>query len=234
MKPSTYMLIFIVSIVLCGMFFYAYTTQNQAREPSHIISSNSGSSKYAIVTGGGNVGVTGNVSMEIKYEVTGDSKLVSGAREFIRTHLPVPAGLNKEPPVDWVNADISVLKIMVRISNNNSIPVYYETNTFCGTSRWDSNNSNSTIFEWKIIHPVAVPEIEAYKGAVFPAPVMCTPDLAYAKVPPGTTVSNEYYFIITKTFQGEIKASTTVCLKPLSNMCRVLEGSIPVTVDSNR
>lgn len=234
MKSSTYMLIFIVLIVLCGMLYYAHTMQNHGEKPLQSISINSGSSGYTIVAGGGNPGITDNVSMKIEYEVTGDSKVVSVAREFIRTHLPVPASLNREPPVDWVNANISVLKIVIKISNNNSIPVYYETNAFCGTSHWDGNSSNRTIFEWRVVHPIAVPEIKVYKGAVFPVPITCTQDLAYAEVPPSTTVSNEYYFVITKTFQGEIKASATVCLKPFSNMCSDLEGNIPVTAGSNR
>lgn len=234
MKSSMYMLIFIVLVALCGILFYAYTSQNQNSGSSQVISSNTGSSEYTIVVGRGNPGIMDNVSMKIEYEVTGDSKAVSVAREFIWTHLPVPVSSNRESPVDWVNAGISVLKIVVRISNNNSVLMYYETNAFCGTSRWSSNNSNRTIFDWRVVHPIAVPEIKAYKGAVFPVPITCTLDLAYAEVPPNTTVSNEYYFIITKAFQGEIKASATVCLKPFSNMCNVYEGNVPVTASSNK
>lgn len=234
MKSSTFILIFLVSMVLAVMLFYAYTIHNQSQSPAQITCNETGSSEYNNVTGYGNLGVIDNVGVEVKYEVTGDPKVVSIARDFIRLHLPVPVDSNNKPPVDWVNTSISVLKIVIKISNNNSIPVYYETNAFCGTYHWSNNNSSKTMFNWRVSYPITVPKITAYKGAVFPVPIICTLDLAYAKVPSHNTVENNYYFIITKPFQGEIKASTTVCLKPFSNTCKMFEGNIPVTVSNNK
>ena len=235
MRSSKFILIFLVSIVLAGSLFYFHTSQNPDKRTVQSIRIEPGGSGHnnIIVAGGGKLGDVDNVSVEVKYEVIGDPKTVSIAREFIRLHLPVPAASSNEPPVDWVNTGISVLKVVVELSNNNSIPVYYETNAFCGTFHWSSNSSNRTIFDWRVSYPVAVPEITAYNGAVFTVPTICTLDLAYAKIPPRSTIVNEYYFIITKPFQGEIKASATVCLKPFSNTCRVLGGTVPVTVTNN-
>ncbi len=55
-----------------------------------------------------NPGILENVSMEIKYEVIKDPKILSVAREFIKANLPVPVDLSNKPPIDWLNTSISV------------------------------------------------------------------------------------------------------------------------------
>ncbi len=58
-----------------------------------------------------NPGILENVSMEIQYEVIKDPKILSAAREFIKANLPVPADLSNKSSIDWLNTNISILKI---------------------------------------------------------------------------------------------------------------------------
>jgi len=57
------------------------------------------------------------------------------------------------------------------------------------------------MFSWRVSYPIAIPQIIAYNGTVFPMSIACTADLRYEKVPPKGVVANEYYFIITKALQ---------------------------------
>ena len=123
--------------------------------------------------------------------------------------------------------------MIIKIYNDNSIPVYYETNAYCGTSHWSNNTSNNTIFDWRIYHPIAIPKISAHTGSVFPVSIVCTLDFGYEKVLPNSVVTNEYYFVVTKSFKGEIRVSATICLKPFCNACRVFDRGIIVTISDN-
>jgi len=224
----------IVLLLLAGVLYYIDTSFNKNRESAQEISSTSSNSKYITSACDGDQGTLENVNMDIEYEIIEDSMSVSAAREFIKDHLPVPASLGREPQVDWLNTNISILKIIIKISNNNGILVYYETNTFCGTSYWNNDNSEDTIFDWKVNNPIAIPKIIAYNGSVFPISIVCTLDFGYADVPPKSVVVNEFYFITTKPFKGEVKAMSTVCLKPFCNICKPFERNIYIIINDNK
>jgi hypothetical protein len=57
--------------------------------------------------------------LRINYTVIEDPKLLSVAREFIRAQLPLPASLNRDTrqAIDWLKANIVVLKIVVELLN---------------------------------------------------------------------------------------------------------------------
>ncbi len=111
--------------------------------------------------------------------------------------------------------------------------MYYETNAYCGTYYWSNNTLNNTIFDRRIYYPIAIPRIRAHTGSVFPVSIVCTLDFGYEKVLPSGMVANEYYFVVTKPFKGEIRAPATVCLKPFCNACRVFDKGIIVTTSDN-
>ena len=222
MKTTVAISTIIVLLILIGIRYYTHS-EGAPTSP-----------EFITTTCKKNPGILENVSMEIQYEVIEDPKILSIAREFIKANLPVPADLNNKPPTDWLNTNISVLKIIIKIYNDNSIPVYYETNAYCGTSYWGNNTSNNTIFDWRIYHPIATLRINAHTGSVFPVSIVCTLDFGYEKVLPNSVVTNEYYFVVTKPFKGKISASATVCLKPFCNICRVFDRSIIVAISDNK
>jgi hypothetical protein len=201
--------------------------------PSAHTSSISRASKYGTSVYVSGQGALENVGMIVKYEIIEEPENISVAEKFIKAYLPAPASLSRESQVDWLSTNISVLRIIIELSNNKDTPVYYITNAFYSTYYRSSNDSKYTLFNWKINHPIAIPKIIPHNGSVFPIPIMCTLDLRYEKILPHNEVTNEYYFIITKPFNGTIKAAATVCIEPFSNTCTVLEGNIPFTINNN-
>jgi len=173
------------------------------------------------------------VTLEINYYVIDDPQTISIAREFIKSQQPLPAPLGREQGqiVDWNKTDIVVLKITVMLTNNGYKPIYYVTNAFCGVTY--TGKEQNTSFEpimWTVKNPIGLPRIRAEKGQVFPIPIACTLDLRYAELLPGTSISKQYYYIVTKPFKGTIEASVEICPEPLSNKCRTLEQSISVNI----
>jgi len=173
--------------------------------------------------------------VKVNYTVIDDPEVLSTAREFIRAQLPLPANLDRdeERVIDRLKTDIAVLKVVVKLINNGDKPVYYVTNAFCEVL------SNATIRDdrfkpimWKVENPITLPKIIAEEGHVFPLTVSCTLDLGYKKVSPKTSITNEYYYIVTKTFKGTIKAIATLCPKPLSNEYKTIEDSIYINIVS--
>lgn len=167
--------------------------------------------------------------LEINYYVIDDPQTISIAREFIKSQQPLLAPLGREQGqiVDWNKTDIVVLKITVKLTNNGYKPIYYVTNAFCGVTY--TGKEQNTSFEpilWTVKNPVGLPRIRTEKGQVFPTPIGCTEDLRYVKVLPGTSISQQYYYIVTKSFKGTIRITTEICTKPLDNKCKTLEKTI--------
>lgn len=109
--------------------------------------------------------------------------------------------------------------------------IYYVTNAFCGvlfntTIRYDGFKP----IIWRVDSPIAIPKILDKEGAVFPLTVACTLDLRHAEVPPKTSITNEYYYIVEKPFRGTIRAVVAICPEPLSNECKIVEGSAKVEI----
>jgi len=174
--------------------------------------------------------------LEINYYVIDDPQTISIAREFIKSQQPLPAPLEREQGqiVDWNKTDIVVLKITVKLTNNGYKPIYYVTNAFCGVTY--TGKEQNTRFEpimWTVKNPIGLPRIRAEKGQIFPTPIGCTEDLRYAKVLPGTSVSQQYYYIVTKPFKGIVKATAEICSEPLSNNCKIIEKTTYITINSS-
>jgi len=173
--------------------------------------------------------------LEINYYVIDDPQTISVAREYIKSQQSSPAPLEREQGqiVDWNKTDIVVLKITVKLTNNGYKPIYYVTNAFCGVTY--TGKEHNTSFEpilWTVKNPIGLPRIRAEKGQVFPIPIACTLDLRYAKLLPGTSISKQYYYIVTKPFKGKVEASVEICLKPLSDKCRIIKKTIALAINT--
>ena len=174
--------------------------------------------------------------LEINYYVIDDPQTISVAREFIKSQQPLPAPLEREQGqiVDWNKTEVVVLKITVKLTNNGYKPIYYVTNAFCGvTYTGKEQNTSFKPIMWTVKNPVGLPRIRAEKGQVFPIPIACTLDLRYAKLLPGTSVSQQYYYIVTKPFKGIVKAAAEICSEPLSNNCKIIEKTTYITINSS-
>ncbi|RLF17781.1 MAG: hypothetical protein DRZ82_09460 [Thermoprotei archaeon] len=219
-------LVFIVLVVLASALYYYYS-QHCVNQVTFLISKSvesrtnapSGEAWYD------------NVTVRINYTVIDDPETLSIAREFIKASLPLPTCLDKKQLTDWPNVDIAVLKVIMELVNNGNKPIYYITNAFCEVC------FNATVCDhrfkpitWRIENPIAVPEIVAEEGHVFPLVILYTLDLRYRKVPPKTSITNEFYYIVTKPFRGIIKAAAAVCPEPFSGECRIIENHTHVYV----
>ncbi len=171
--------------------------------------------------------------LDIGYEVMDDPQTVSIVREFIKTQLPLPASLNRtdEEVIDWLKTDIAVIKVVVKLTNNGNKPTYYVTNAFCGVVfQKIKEDYKFKPIAWSVKNPIGLPKIYAEKGHVLQLPMGCTLDLAYVKVLPGTSVSKEYYYIVTKPFKGIIEDTVEICSEPLSNKCVTIERTVYINI----
>ncbi len=163
-----------------------------------------------------------------------DPQTVSIVREFIKTQLPLSASLNmtNEEVIDWLKTDISVIKVVVTLTNNGDKPVNYVTNAFCGVTfhKIEEDYMFKPIV-WSAKNPIGLPKIYAKKGHVFQIPIGCTLDLTYVKVLPRTSISKEYYYIVTKPFKGVIEDTVEICFKPFSNKCETIERTIYINIE---
>ena len=223
-------LVFMVLVVLASAVYYYYSQHsvNQVTSPiSKSVESRTTTPTFRAWYD--------DVALRVNYTVVDDPETLSIAKGFIKAFSPLPAGLNKNQVVNWLNANIAVLRIIVELINNGDKPVYYVTNAFCEVC------FNATIcdhrFEpitWRVGDPIALLRITAEEGDVFPLVISCTLDLRYRKVAPRTSVVNEFYYIVTKPFRGTIRAIATICPKPFSNECREIQVYVPIYVASTK
>jgi len=215
------LLVAMVAIVSSAAYYYLYLEPG-GRAFSSASSYHSSSAQPSVRSISGDT--LRNAIVTVSYHVTNDPRVIAVAREFIEAHLPVPASLDKRPMVNWSSADISVLEVVVRLTNNGIKPVYYVTNSLCGIDYGDitENGSRYKPIAWRIKSPIAVPEITVEKGAIFPVVIACTLDLGYEPVAANSSITNQYYYIVTKPFEGKIKIKATICSKPFSNECKTV------------
>jgi len=223
-------LVFIVLVVLASAVYYYYS-QHSVNQVTFPISK-SVESRTNAPSGGA---WYDDVTVRINYTVIDDPETLSIAREFIKASLPLPVGFDKKQVTDWLNADIAVLRIIVKLVNNGDKPIYYMTNAFCEVC------FNATVcdhrFEpitWRVRDPITLLKITAEEGDVFPLMISCTLDLKYKRVAPRTSIVNEFYYIVTKPFRGTIRAIATICPKLFSNECREIQTYVPAYVASAR
>ena len=223
-------LVLIVLVVLASAVYYYYA-QHSVNQVTSPISKNVESE----TTAPNGEAWYNDVTVRINYTVIDDPETLSVARKFIKASLPLSAHPDKKQVIDWLNTDIAVLRIIVKLINNGDKPVYYVTNAFCEVC------FNATIcdhrFEpitWRVGDPIALLRITAEEGDVFPLVISCTLDLRYRKVAPRTSVVNEFYYIVTKPFRGTIRAIATICPKPFSNECREIQVYVLIYVASTK
>ena len=216
-------LILISLMILSGVIWYHYLQLNQGHQ----------STEFESTTPISNRAWYENVAVKVNYTVIEDPETLSTARKFIKVQLPLPASLDRgeEQIIDWLKTNIVVLKVILELTNKGDKPIYYVTNAFCEVL------SNTTIRDdrfkpitWRVGNPIAVPKIVAEEGHVFPLAISYTLDLRYRKVPPKTSTTNEFYYIVTKPFKGIVKAMATICPEPFSNECRIIENHTHVYV----
>ncbi len=229
LRPAVIALVLIILVILASTVYYRYLQHGVSQTISSVGIDQSTESRS--VTSIGSKVWYDNVVVKVNYTVINNPEILSIAREFIRSQLPLPAGLDVKQTVDWLRTDIAVLKVVIELVNNGDEPVYYMTNAFCEVlfNATIHNNSFKPI-TWRVKNPITLPKVVAEEGYVFPLTVACTLDLGYSRVPPKTSIVNEYYYIVTKPFKGTIKAIATICSKPLSNQCRTIEGSTYVDI----
>ncbi len=216
------LLVAMATIVSGVAYYYLYLEPSGGRAFSSASSYHGSSSQPSVRTTSGDA--LRNVVVTVSYRVINDPRVIAVAREFIEAHLPVPASLDKRPMVNWASANISVLEVVVRLTNNGTKPIYYVTNFLCGVD-YGSTVGNGGRYEpiaWRVRSPIAVPEITVERGAVFPIVVARTLDLRYELVAANSSIANKYYYIVTKPFEGKIKIKATICSKPFSNECKVV------------
>jgi len=223
-------LVFMVLVVLASVVYYYYS-QHSVNQVIFLINESVESRTTTPTCEAWYDGV----ALRVNYTVIDDPEILSLAKGFIKAFSPLPAGLNKNQVVNWLNANIAVLRITVELINNGDKPVYYVTNAFCEVC------FNATIcdhgFEpitWRVGDPIALLRITAEEGDVFPLMISCMLDLKYKRVAPRTSIVNEFYYIVTKLFRGTVRAIATICPKPFSNECREIQTYVPVYVASAR
>ncbi|MCD6300443.1 MAG: hypothetical protein J7L82_00035 [Staphylothermus sp.] len=194
----------IITIVVVGaLYYFYYTSSNQA-----------------------------GAILEIDYQVINDPQTISSARKLIES-LQIPHTSDQQgQEIDWNNTDIAVLEITVELINKGKDTIYYITNSYCGASYYVKEPSTITKpFNWTVRKPISLPEIDSEKGQVLPIAIGCTEDLRYEKMLPGTSISQKFYYILSKPFKGTIRVMTEICTEPLSNKCDILEKSIIVEIN---
>jgi len=188
---------------------------------------------FVLYTKKGGITWYDDVVVRVSYTVIEDPGVLSIARELIKAEPPFPAGQGRGggQAIDWARASIAVLKVIVELANRGGKPVYYVTNAFCEVL------FNATMHDdrfkpimWRVENPIALPRIVVEEGHVLPLAVACTLDLRYSKIQPRTSITNEYYYIVTKPFRGTIEATASICSKPLSSTCKTIGDSVYVDI----
>jgi hypothetical protein len=70
---------------------------------------------------------------------------------------------------------------------------------------------------WRVANPIALPEITAKVGHVFPLVIACTLDQDTGKYRLRRALLMKYCYIVTKPFKGTIKATATIYSKPFGS-----------------
>lgn len=168
-------------------------------------------------------------TIEISYTVVEDPQVLATAREFIKFVLSTkPYGI-EATDIDWLNADIAVLRIVIVLFNRGSSVVYLMTGTGCVIGGGKEFKPFTRIIALPITS-MGVPEVIAEEGYVFPLPIMCTAGLVFVKLSPRESVVNEYYYIVTKPFKGIVKANAYICSESSERACRIIEDSTRINV----
>ena len=171
-----------------------------------------------------------NITLRINYSIIVDPLMLSKAREFMKTQLPLPASLGDVSSIDWLRSRIAILKVVVELVNNDNKTIYYVTNAWCGVTFNSTMQEMFNPIAWRVENPITIPSIVASKGHVFPLTIIQTLDLRYMPISPKTSIANEFYYIVTVPFEGIIKAVANICTRPLGGEYKSIKNFTHVKI----
>ncbi|RLG77451.1 MAG: hypothetical protein DRO10_04090 [Thermoprotei archaeon] len=220
MRSKEVGLIALFAVILSLLAFYFHLHYNEVTNESEVTTS---PGVEANLTSVENRSWWEGVKVIINYSVSKNHELIPIVKQLIKSQ-------NMKEPFDWVNANIAVLRVAVKLINNGSNPVYYKTTSGCSGSLPYDRVWWATL--WEVKKPLGIPRITAEEGAVFPSQTLCTASLNYVKVQPKESVTQEFFYIITRPFKGGVKVAIVIVPEPLSNTEKIIEGTAKVNYSS--
>mgnify|MGYP000557142055 CR=1 FL=1 len=71
------------------------------------------------------------VELKINYTVINNPEMISKAKKFIKSCLPLLAPLSNKSSINWLEKDIAILRIIIKLVNNGNEVIYYRTSAWC-------------------------------------------------------------------------------------------------------
>ncbi len=121
-----------------------------------------------------------------------------------------------------------VLKVIINLTNDGEKIVYYKTNAYCAPYQPAMVNGQSIPpFTNEVSEPVSLPIVRVEEGSALPLTVVCTADLRYVPLTPGSSVTSEYYIVVSDDFRGSVGAVAEIC-SGLGTDCSVLNATAEI------
>ena len=220
MRSKDVGLIALFAVILSLLALYFHLPYNQVNNESEVATSPGVEADFMHIK---NKSWWEGVKVVINYSVSENHELIPIAKQLIKSQ-------NMKEPFDWVNANIAVLRVVVKLINNGSNPIYYKTTYGCSGNLPYDRVWWTTL--WEVKSPLGIPKVTAEEGAVFLSRTLCTASLGYVKVEPKGSVTQEFFYIITRPFKGSVKVAIVIVPESLSNIERIIEGVAQVNYSS--
>ena len=118
--------------------------------------------------------------------------------------------------------------MVINLANEGERIIYYKTNAYCAPYQPAiADGQGIPPFTNEVSEPVSLPTIRAEEGSALPFTVLCTEDLRYVPLLPGSSATSEYYIVVSKDFKGSIGAVAKICLGP-GSACSALNATAEI------
>ncbi len=123
--------------------------------------------------------------------------------------------------------------MVINLANEGERIIYYKTNAYCAPYQPAiADGQGIPPFTNEVSEPVSLPTIRAEEGSALPFTVLCTEDLRYVPLLPGSSATSEYYIVVSKDFKGSIGGRGGDMLRPRHRLQRTQRygGDRPISV----